>query len=148
MATTTFSGPIKSGDIREGSSKNTGDVVLSQTAAFSYTDTGAFASGIILPANSQIVDIKVKTFVAWDSVTSDALEIGTLADPDAYADVTNLKATAGVATVAQDVTQLAAVDDIGTSDVPLYLKITSVGGSLSQGSARITVLYVQNNNLA
>lgn len=143
MGSTTFSGPVKAGTVREGAGQNTGKVVLSQTATFTFADTGSFATSIILPAGAQIVQFHVDVDTAWDSVTSDALEIGTSGDADAYGDVADLQ-TAGRTTASVDATQAAAIDDIGTSDVTVYLTITSVGGSLSQGSARITALYVQN----
>jgi hypothetical protein len=143
MANTTFSGPIRAGTVREGASANLGKVVLSQTDTFAYTDTSAFATTIILPAGAQIVDQIVDVLTVWDSGTSDALEIGTSADPDAYGDIADLQ-VAGRAVVDPDATQGAAIDDIGTADVTVYAKITSAGGSLTQGSARLTITYVQN----
>lgn len=142
MGKTTFSGPVEAGTVREGSSKNVGGAVLSQTDTFAYTDTGAFATSIILPAGAQIIDQIVDITTAWNSVTSDALEIGTLADPDAYGDIADLK-TAGRSVADPDATQGAAIDDIGDTDVTVYLKINSVGGSLSAGAARITITYRQ-----
>jgi|DEB0MinimDraft_3_1074331.scaffolds.fasta_scaffold83478_2 hypothetical protein len=143
MATTTFSGPVQAGTVKDGASANVGGAVLTQTDTFSYTDTGAFATTIILPANAQIIDQLVDVTTAWNSVTSDALEIGTSADPDAFGDVANLQAS-GRAVVDPDATQCAAIDDIGTSDVTVYLKINSAGGSLSAGAARLTITYRQN----
>jgi len=142
MATTTFSGPIKAGTVREGASANTGGVVLTQTDTFTFSDTGAFATDIILPASSQIIDQMVDVTTVWDSGTSDALEIGTSADPDAYGDVADIQ-SAGRTLVDPDATQGAAIDDIGTSDVTVYLKITSAGSAVSQGAARLTVTYRQ-----
>lgn len=143
MGQTTFSGPVQAGTVKEGSGVNVGGVVLSQTATFAYTDTGAFATSIILPAGAQIIDQICDVQTVWNSVTSDALEIGTLADPDAFGDIADLK-TGGRTVVDPDVTQAAAIDDIGTTDVTVYLKITSVGGSLSTGAARLTITYRQN----
>lgn len=142
MGKTTFSGPVQAGTVREGASANVGGAVLSQTASFGFADTGAFLSGIILPAGAQIIDQIVDVTTVWDSVTSDALEIGTLADPDAYGDVADLQ-TGGRAVVDPDATQGAAIDDIGDSDIPVYLKITSAGGSLTTGAARLTITYRQ-----
>ncbi|MHC4537300.1 MAG: hypothetical protein ACYS6K_25455 [Planctomycetota bacterium] len=143
MATTTFSGPVQAGTVKDNASANVGGVVLTQTATFAYTDTGAFATTIILPAGAQIIDQIVDITTAWNSVTSDALEIGTLADPDAFGDVADLQ-TAGRTVVDPDATQCGDIDDIGTSDVTVYLKITSAGGSLSAGAARVTITYRQN----
>lgn len=134
---------LQSGRPGDGTSSDRGTVgtaLLRQTATFDFEDTGSFDSGIQLPANAQITDILVDVLTAWDSATSDALEIGTEADPDAYGDIADLQA-AGRAVVDFDATQGAAIADIGNADVPVFLTINSAGGSLTQGSARITVVY-------
>ena len=51
MATTTFSGPIKAGTVREGASANVGFVKMAQTATWTQSTTAA-DTGIIIPANS------------------------------------------------------------------------------------------------
>ncbi len=147
MASTTFSGPVQAGTIREGASVNLGGVLLSQTATFGFADTGTTATSIVLPANSQIVEMYVDTTVAWDSVTSDFLNIGTSANTDAYsgtAALIDLQATAGRLTVPVDATQAGAIADIGTADVVVNILITSVGGSLTVGAGRLTISYRQN----
>lgn len=143
MGTTTFSGPVQAGTIREGASANLGGVVLTQTATFTFADTGTTATSIILPANSQIIDMHVDMFTAFDSATSDAMEIGDGSDPDIYGDIINLQQTGRLIT-SVDGTQIAAIDAIGTSDVTINITINSVGGGLSAGSGRLTVLYRQN----
>ena len=68
MATTTFSGPIKAGTISNttgttlGSNvKNTGQVVMAQTFSTGTTLAGgasaANSTTVVIPANSQIIDI-------------------------------------------------------------------------------------------
>ena len=70
MGTTTFSGPIKAGAIKEttgttlGSDvKNTGQVVMAQTFSTGTTLAGgasaANATTVVIPANSQIIDIVI-----------------------------------------------------------------------------------------
>ncbi len=147
MGSTTFSGPVRAGTTREGTGVNIGGVLLSQTALFTFADTGTTATSIILPANSQIVDIYVDTTVAFDSVTNDYLTIGTSSNADAYvgtASTIDLQATAARLSVAFDLTQVAAIADIGTSDVTVNFAVVSTGGSLSAGAGRITVVYRQN----
>ena len=57
MGTTTFSGPVKAGTIREGSTANAGFVLMAQSAVIDIIGaTNTTAVGII-PANSQIVDV-------------------------------------------------------------------------------------------
>ena len=58
MGTTTFSGPIKAGSVREGASANTGFAVMAQSKVIDII--GADAADqvcAIVPANSQIVDV-------------------------------------------------------------------------------------------
>ncbi len=68
MATTTFSGPIKAGTISNTTGttlgkdvKNTGQVVMAQTFTTGSTlDDGASTANtttVVIPANSQIIDI-------------------------------------------------------------------------------------------
>ena len=57
MGTTTFSGPIKAGSVREGASANLGFVKMAQSAAWTQTAASAASTGIIIPANSQITQI-------------------------------------------------------------------------------------------
>lgn len=141
MGRTHFSGPITSGTQREGASANFGHTVLKQTDTFGFADTGAFATEIVLPAGSQILDMFVDLTAAWNA-TADALEIGTASNADAYGDVADLQTT-GRVTVTIDADQAGAIDDIGTADKTVYLKITSTG-SPSAGAGIITVLYAQD----
>ena len=143
MAFTTYSGPLRVGTVKEGSGRNTGVVVLTQTFPFTKANTGAFSTGITLPAGSQIIAQYVDTSVVWNSGTSDALEIGTSTDPDAYGDVADLQATAGRLTVTMDADQAALCPNIGTADKTIYLKINSSGTAAATGTARYTVVYAQ-----
>ena len=153
MATTTFSGPIKAGTIRNTTGTtlgtdvaNVGSVVMSQssTTELTHATTTATALGIIIPANSQILSmtIIVESLFTGSSTTTIAVGNGSDDATDVSA-ATNVSATATSAAMSP-----AAVDvwtNTGTSDVELY-GIT-VANSASAGSARITVQYVQNNNL-
>ena len=64
MATTTFSGPVRAGTVREGSSANVGNVVLSQKGTIAYTDDGTAVAIGTIPANSQIIEIYVDVTTA------------------------------------------------------------------------------------
>ena len=153
MATTTFSGPIKAGTIRNTTGTtlgtdvaNVGSVVMSQSSdtELTHATTTATALGIIIPANSQILSmtIIVESLFTGSSTTTIAVGNGSDDATDVSA-ATNVSATATSAAMSP-----AAVDvwtNTGTSDVELY-GIT-VANSASAGSARITVQYVQNNNL-
>ena len=73
MGTTTFSGPVKAGTIKEGASANTGFVEMAQSAAWSQSSSAA-STGIIIPANSQITEITLYITTAPDSAN---LSVGT-----------------------------------------------------------------------
>ena len=142
MGQSTWSGPIRAGTVKEGTGVNVGGVTLSQTATFAFGDTGSTATSIIIPANSQIIDQIVDIGTAWDSVTSDALEIGDGTDVDIYGDVADLQVL-GRIIVDPDGPQGLAIAAVTTTDVTITITITSVGGSLTVGAARLTVTYRQ-----
>ena len=153
MATTTFSGPIKAGTIRNTTGTtlgtdvaNVGAVVMSQSSdtELTHATTTATALGIIIPANSQILSmtIIVESLFTGSSTTTIAVGNGS-------GDATDVSAATNVSATATSVVMSPAAVDVwtntGTTDVELY-GIT-VANSASAGSARITVQYVQNNNL-
>ncbi len=70
------------------------------------------------------------------------MEIGDGTDADEFGDIANLQ-TAGRALVDPDAAQAAVWADGASADTTINITINSAGGSLSAGSARITVLYTQ-----
>ena len=153
MGTTTFSGPIKAGNIYNttgttiGSNvKNVGSVVMSQSASteLTHATTTATALGIIIPAKSQIIGITLIIESLFTASRTATIAIGNgSGDATDICDNTNVSATALSVVMGP-----AAVDvwtNTGTSDVELY-GIT-VANSASAGSARVVVEYVQANNL-
>ena len=142
MATTTFSGPIKAGTIREGASANVGFVEMAQTAAWSQS-TSAASTGIIVPANSQITEITL--YINTAPATAN-LSVGTSATSTELFTALALGTSADVVKQGSTgtITDMDAWLDVGTSDVTIYSK-SSAGSS---GAGYITVKYIQNNNLA
>ena len=149
MGQTTFSGPIKAGTISNTTGTtvgtnvaNVGQVVMAQSAAI--TEAAASADvGIVIPANSQIVEINVLVQTAWDGGTN-TLDVGDRSDTDLFVDglpctvVGNHRVT--VATTGTE----ANWRDVGTSDVGF--SVDSVAGG--SGAGVLTVSYIQNNNLS
>ena len=143
MGTTTFSGPVKAGTIREGASANVGFVVMAQTSSWTQSTTAA-STGIIIPANSQITAITLTINTAPDSAnltlgtSSSANEIISAAALGSATDVvldimvSGTKATGGG----------AILGDVGTSDVTLYVDAASG----TSGRGELTVEYIQNIN--
>ena len=142
MGTTTFSGPVKSGTIREGASANVGTLVCAQSAAITEL-AASTASSIIIPANSQIINIYVLIQTAWDGGTN-TLDIGSSADPDLYCDGLPATVVGNHRVTAAYTGTEANWKDIGTSDVTVYYD--SVAGG--NGVGVLTVEYIQNRNLS
>lgn len=144
MATTTFSGPVRAGTVREGAAANVGRVVLSQ----SY-DSGDMTGDVVgnydvlmgyLPAGAQIVDIVVDQVVASATGTT-TVSVGTAsggAQLMAGVDSSAGGRFRGTATAA---TQRAW--QIGTADQAVYIRAAVGTGTLTAGRFILTVNYVQ-----
>ena len=144
MATTTFSGPIKAGSIRQGASANLGFVKMSQSAAFIQSTTAA-STGIIIPANSQITEVTIYITTACDGASQN-LSVGTTSGSNELFSALALGTAANVIKFgsAGTITDADTWADIGTSDVSIFVDMSA--GSAGRGF--ITVDYIQNNNLA
>ena len=153
MAQTTFSGPIKAGNIFNTTGTtvgtnvaNVGYVVMSQSDTIAYTDSTDKSLSIVIPANSQIVDVKILVTTAFNAGTTNTMDIGIVGNSDLYVDGaacgTGGDAALGATALVTNWT------DIGTSDLKLAAKYIDANTDSSEGAARIVVSYVQNNNLA
>ena len=142
MGTTTFSGPVKAGTVREGASANVGYVVMSQSEAITELAANT-ASSIIIPANSQIINIYVLVQTAWDGGTN-TIDVGTSADPDLYCDGLPATAVGNHRVTATYTGTEANWKDVGTSDVTLYVDSAATGG----GTGVLVVQYLQNRDLS
>ena len=150
MGTTTFSGPIKAGTIKEttgttlGSDvKNTGQVVMAQSQAITQADG---TTKIVIPANSQIVAIELSVTAVWDGAATTA-GIGWTGDATALTAATAVAGgTLGIisATAGADATRVGNWANVGTTDRRILVTNTNTGA----GTGFITVRYVQNNNLS
>ena len=143
MGITTFSGPVKAGTVREGASANTGSVLMAQSAVIDIIGATVTTAVGIIPANSQIVDVILNvTTVSNDGGTA-TVQVGHAGDTDEYLPATNVKALATTrGTIQTDGT------DIGTSDQTVNAIYTAANGDGTTGAATVTILYIQNNNLA
>ena len=143
MGTTTFSGPVKAGTVREGASSNTGSVLMAQSAVIDIIGATVTTAVGIIPANSQIVDVILNvTTVSNDGGTA-TVQVGHAGDTDEYLPATNVKALGTTrGTIQTDGT------DIGTSDQTVNAIYTAANGDGTTGAATVTILYIQNNNLA
>ena len=151
MAQTTFSGPIKAGTISNttgttlGSNiANVGQVVMSQSASITQSTTAA-ESGIVIPANSQILEATVFVTTAYDNTAT--LSIGTTSTSTELATAVAVSTVNTIKLASQaTITDADNWKDIGTTDVKIYTKSSAT--TADAGVAILTVTYVQNNNLA
>ena len=153
MATTTFSGPIKAGPIKVTTGttvgtdmKNTGQVVMAQTHAIDLTGgaIAAEATDVIIPANSQLIDIVFDSIAASSDATN--ISIGKVGGGAAiFVNTFAIGTTVGLKRPTTEAGGSLAWEDIGTSDV--RLNVTN-SAATDAGECRFTITYQQNNNLS
>lgn len=151
MGKTTFSGPIRAGDIANTTGttlgqnvKNVGSVVMVQH--FPITQAGsatALGTEIVLPANSHILNIQMLNSVAFDGVAS-TMSVGTSATATELVALTSM--TAGVVGLVPgtDATRIANWDDTGTVDKRIFVLSANTGA----GVGTLSVRYIQAHDLA
>ena len=153
MAQTTFSGPILAGTIKNTTGttvgtdiKNTGQVLMAQTAAVDLSSGAIAASAldIVIPANSQLVDIVFDSITAASGATNISIgKVGGAAT--AYVNTFAIGTTVGLKRPTTEAGGTLAWEDVGTSDV--RFNVTN-SAATSAGEIRVTIMYLQNNNLA
>jgi hypothetical protein len=144
MGFSTFSGPIRSGTVREGASRNTGLVVLTQ----SY-DTGVVTAGVgnvdaqmgILPQGAQIVDITVDQIVVPGGSSTSTISVGNASGGAQLMAAVVTTAGGRFRGSATAATQLAWQTST-SADTSLWVRY-AVGAAAGVGRAVITVSYVQ-----
>ena len=152
MAQTTFSGPILAGTIKNTTGttvgtdiKNTGQVLMAQTAAVDLSNGAIAASAldIVIPANSQLVDIVFDSITAASGATNISIgKVGGAAT--AYVNTFAIGTTVGLKRPTTEAGGALAWEDVGTSDV--RFNVTN-SAATSAGELRVTIMYLQNNNL-
>jgi hypothetical protein len=141
MGTTTFSGPVKAGTIREGASANVGTLVCAQSAAITEAASEA-TTGIIIPANSQIINFYVLIQTAWDGGTN-TLDVGVEGNADLFCDGLPATVVGNHRVTAAYTGTEANWRDVGTSDITIFVDSVAAGN----GAGVLTVQYLQNRNL-
>ncbi len=151
MGTTSFSGPIKAGTISETTGttvgtdmKNVGQVVMAQSLAIDLSSgaIAADATAVIIPANSQIIDVVFDIITAASGTTN--ISVGAVGgSATAFVNAYTIGTTAGRQYPETKAGGALAWEDVGTSDV--RLNVTN-SAATSSGEVRLTVLYQQNTN--
>ena len=149
MGFSTFSGPLRSGTQRYGSTENTGVAVLAQTYTIptaSLTTAGTAITAFYLPAGSKILSIGVEVTVALATATNVGLTVGVLGG-SATQYMTSVNTGATAAKTAQSgldaALQVANTNNVGTTDVGVTLTPTAATGNASAGTIVVTLQYMQ-----
>lgn len=172
-----FTGPLVAGNILHsdgsntlaalggtaGGTANAGYVVMAQTAVITQTtssgqSTGVFLTPIVIPAQSQILQVTLMVTTAWTTGTT-TMGLGATAGTTAGTAFTSAAAiqgsTAGLVTGIGPTTtaQIANWDNVSNATfqsggpVDVQLIVTS-GGGVGSGVGTLTVWYLQGINNA
>ena len=149
MSITTFTGPIKAGNVLNttgttaGTIKNVGFVMMAQAVPITQAGSAtALNTGIVIPAYSHIVNIQVLATVAWSGAAT-TISLGTSAT------ATELVSAGAVGTIGldaltpgTDATRTATWSNVGASDVIIYALSANTGA----GVGDLVVRYIQAEN--
>jgi hypothetical protein len=149
MGTTTFTGPIKAGNVLNttgttpGTVKNVGFVSMAQTASITQAGSAtAYNTGIVIPAYSHILNVQFLTTVGWNGAAA-TISIGTSATSTELVVGQSLSAiglaSAGPGT---DATRTANWSNVGATDVIIYALAANTG----DGVGDLIVRYIQAEN--
>ncbi len=102
-----------------------------------YLDTGVKTVGV-LPAGAIVIGAGVIVSTAWNSGTSDVLDIGTSGDGDGFATDLSLRT---IGNIVWD--ELATSNDLySTSEVTVTCEAASTGTAATAGVAQVYVTYI------
>jgi hypothetical protein len=151
MGKTTFSGPIRAGDIANTTGttvgtnvRNVGNVVMVQTFPITQAGTAtALATPIVLPADSHILNMQMVVLTVWSGAAT-TFSVGTSATS------TELVSAAAGGTIGviglspgSDATRTANWDDNGSVGSQIYVLSANTG----TGVGTLTVRYIQAHDL-
>jgi hypothetical protein len=162
MGTTTFTGPIKAGNVLNSDGTNTlagaggdsgmanvGFAVMAQSEAITQATNGAsagvYTTEIVIPANSQILSIDLLVSAIWSGAAS-TLGIGTTVSATALTAAGAVAGgTKGVVAANPGTVDAAIANwrDVGADDIRILVTSTNTG----TGVGVLTVTYIQSNNL-
>jgi len=148
MAFTTFSGPVRSGTVKDGAGRNTGLAILAQSydsGDITGATTGNYdVTAFILPQGSQIVDIVVDQVVAAGTGTT-TISVGTASGGAQLMAAIATTAGGRFRGTATAATQLAWQTST-TADTTVYIRDVVGTNTLTAGRFIVTVMYVQRSS--
>jgi hypothetical protein len=145
---------MRTGTVRFGAAENTGLSTLSRTAYINMSGVALTSAPVAqtlfnLPAGAKILNFvtEVLVAIAGNSVSQVGVTIGKSGSAAEFAAsfntgisvtrVTQALVDAGLASKA------VALDNIGTTDVPVQATFSATGGNPTSGQIAITVIYQQ-----
>ena len=153
MANTTFSGPIRAGNIKDTTGTvigtnvaNVGYVVMCQDTVQSLAGgaLGAVTTNIVIPANSKIVNCVIDLVAAANTTTN--ISVGQVGgNANTVVNSVASGTTVGIKALGAGGGGTLEWGNTGTSD--LRLNVTS-SAATNAGSVRITIMYAQAFNTA
>lgn len=151
MSQVTFSGPIRSGTVREGAAPNIGQIPLVQVTTIPFSAMLTAPAAVViarLPAGSKILDFTVEKVVAIATATDVGITFGVQGgSATQYCTSFNTGVALGKTAVAlADAAQVVAnTNNVGTSDVVVTATPTAATGNATAGSIVVTTRYIQRN---
>jgi hypothetical protein len=150
MGKTTFTGPIRAGDILNTSGttvgkdvKNVGSAVMAQVYPITQAGTAtALGTTIVLPANSHILNIQMVATAAWSGAAT-TMSVGTTVTATELVALTSIPVGVTGLTPGTDATKTALWDDTVTG-VRIWVKSANTG----TGVGTLTVRYIPAHDLA
>ena len=154
MGTTTFSGPIKAGTIKNTTGttvgdnvKNTGQVVMAQSIMIDSAvaaGTTTYNVGVI-PDNSQLLGVTLRVAIASNAGGTATLSVGMVGKTTQFFIAnTNVKTAAETKTLAAGGLDTA---DRVSLDSQITATLISAGATATNGQITVTFTYLQGNNL-
>jgi len=160
MGTSTFSGPLVAGTVRQGAYTNTGLVQLAEIVPISVTAALTTDIGpVYIPANSTVIGMTTFTGTAFTGATV-TISVGSTLGGAEYVAATTIKAAgtfahtlvAGAlgdkATAGSGLMNTASnstISDLaGAPTTPIYIRITQTATTTAVGAATLVIQYVQN----
>ena len=154
MGTTTFSGPIKAGTIKNTTGttvgenvKNTGQVVMSQSImidAAVAAGTTTYNVGVI-PNNSQLLGVTIRVAIASNAGGAATVSVGVVGKTTQFLIAnTNVKAAGETSALAAGGLDTA---DRFSLDSQITATLISAGATATAGQITVTLTYLQANNL-
>ena len=153
MASTSFSGPIKAGTIKNTTGTllgenvaNVGQVVMSQSIMISaavVVGTTTYDVGVI-PEDSQLLSVTIRVAVVSNAAGTATVSVGKTGTTQYFIANTNVKSLGETSSIAN-----GALDesDRFNTDTQITATLISAGGTAATGQVTVTFTYLQANNL-